>query len=203
MKHVKVSFDPLRRMDTATRKIIAEMKNYAARRDAIRQSYRDSGTFGCSAMTAELELLRQTSKARTAPHRFEIESAYQDFTHALDDVMLPDGRSIDVGDAALLEHNLLRTTSELRALQRRYEGNTAMLRMIDDYAKRHKWDGFESYKFDDAHYLREFAEDRLDMARAIADGYEGQTVNYNASYFEKHLDAEADYKEWAGDRIRF
>lgn len=203
MKHVKVSFDALRRMDSATRKIITIMRDYGARRDMIRQSYRDHNNFGCSAMTMELEILRQGSKAKTARYRFELEQAYKDFCHDLDNAILPDGRTIDAGDAALLQNDLLRTSSELRALQNRYEGNRAMLRMIEDYARRHKWEGFQSYNFDDVHYLREFAEDRLNMARAVADGYEGQAVSYNAAYFEKHLDAEADYKEWAGDRISF
>lgn len=202
MKHLKVSFDALKRMDTATRKVIELQRAYAAQRDAIRHHHRDFGTFGCAEMTHELNAVNLVAAGKCAPYRAAIEQAYREFLTALDDAVLPDGGKISANDLALLQNKLIRTPSELRALQRRHEGNLAMQRAIEDYAERQSWGGFagntESYY--DSRYIREFAEDRHKLAQSVVEGFDGENVvHYGAIYFEKHVDAEADYKSWADE----
>jgi len=198
MKHVKVSFDPLKRMDAAARRIVEIQKGYGVRADELRKYYRGQGTFGCSAMTARLQELQQEANSKCAPFLFAIDDEYRAYITALDDALLPDGSKIHGGDAALIEHRLIQTPSELQALGRRHADNPVMLRMINDYARQRGWDPAPVPQYDN-HFLREFGEERHALARTVADGYRGQEAHYGAAYFEKHTDVEQDYKDWAAE----
>lgn len=166
-----------------TRKKQADIRN-------VEDMHRYNGTYGCSAMVDRIQNIELEYSAARAESWNNLQKAYDAFKEHLADIASPHAEDINDGDAMLLRDRLIRNEAELERLYAKHSGNETMRRMIEQYAKDRKWDGFEAFTNYDT--LAAFADARFKMAQDAIISKDPDS-SYSAMFMAKHVDSALDF----------
>lgn len=192
VRNLSVNFKML---DELSRIAVEAAKDHRAANKAINDveaAHKFNGTYGSAEMKYRVDALKAQRSQRVMEHQQNAKTAYDAFCKHLLEISSPHGEAINEGDAMLLQSKLIRNAAELETLQAKYLEfeNEAMLRMIENYAKEQKWEGFTvltNYKA-----VADFGK-RLYKTTTDAIQANDPDASYAAQYMAKHTDSALDF----------